>query len=367
MNRYLAGVFSGLGLTFGMALAADAQPAADPAPAYPAVGFYAGRGPSDATRPMLRYAEPEGDPLTWFSPTDPAVAYLKANPRAFGSVYLTVDVGPDGRATGCAPRYPSGDTALTEGLCERISPRVRALPALDAQGVRTAGVLMVSVVLSHRPTPPENLVYLQPPSPAPPPHAAWPPWNPWTYGDFKHLDLFRGSPADAAALAEPWAGVEVSLNAQEKLVCRVVLSSKDAKFDKRACDAASSAAWDFARATQPYMRRISLHMVAQDGKPRALPPLREHNQPAAILPDSRAALDAAVAGWDKTMLAKVRLSLDVDATGAVTGCHIYTTSGSDPGDLAACNLARTARFTPAEDVFGRPTKGGLWSWKLAGA
>lgn len=59
---------------------------------------------------------------------------LRAHSSPAGRAVLAIMVGSDGRVTGCAAVYSSGDPQLDSALCAILQPRMRFSPALDTAG-----------------------------------------------------------------------------------------------------------------------------------------------------------------------------------------------------------------------------------------
>jgi len=59
--------------------------------------------------------------------------------RAEGSVRFRLDVGADGRVTGCTILESSGNSSLDSATCSLAQRRFRFTPARDAQGQPVAG------------------------------------------------------------------------------------------------------------------------------------------------------------------------------------------------------------------------------------
>jgi protein TonB len=58
--------------------------------------------------------------------------------REQGLVGFALDVGPDGRVSGCTITRSSGSTSLDEATCSLISARARFTPARDSGGAPVA-------------------------------------------------------------------------------------------------------------------------------------------------------------------------------------------------------------------------------------
>ena len=77
----------------------------------------------------------------------PAQAYISAADypasalanREAGRVRVTLDLGPDGRAHGCAVTRSGGSSALDSATCSILRRRARFTPAIDSNGQPAAG------------------------------------------------------------------------------------------------------------------------------------------------------------------------------------------------------------------------------------
>lgn len=344
-----------------------AQPApASPAPVretFPAVDIHGDGKFIDvgAGQPEpLRRASPEGDIRAWLPDSDPAVLLTRADPKATGGLALELDVDAKGAVVGCKLAQSWADARLSEGLCERVAGRARLKPAIDAAGAPIADRYVFTITFNRSWEAKSPVVEIRPPSPAPPPSGGqWPPFSDPVLVGVAKIDLLPGGPNSPLARAEPWAGI-LYVPEHPSKPCQVVKSSGDAAFDARACKAAAKGRYDLSRATSAYERRIQLHFVLVDGKPRALVPVQPWTSRPAATEATRAAVVAAVPAAG---LRTLRLNILVEASGEVAGCTIEASSGADAGDVAACAAARSAGpLVPARDVFGRPFRARLYNW-----
>lgn len=364
----------GLCILLGAALLAPASgaraqtpPAAAPHPtpkSYPLVIVY---GYSDyleagETRP-LRRATVVGPVSDWLPDSDPLVRLVAAGTATSGGVRAKLTIEPTGRISACELIRPHGDAALFEGLCDRISERARLKPAIDDSGAPMSDRFFLTINVGRSLTPQSPLVLVSAPSPAPPPPGGqWPPFWDSQLATVEKLDLLPGGPTSAEARAVPWAGIEYSPE-DPRQPCRIVKSSGDAAFDARACKAAAKGRYDVSKLEKPWQRRMQLHFVLFGGKPRALLPVQQWSgRPVA----SEAARAAVTAALPADALARLRLNVMVEASGAVSRCTIEASSGTDAGDVAACAAVRAnGPFAPAKDIFGRPFKAQLYDWAPA--
>lgn len=93
--------------------------------------------PSPSPRYAAVKAVPRGNPGTWVSRDDyPARAIRE---EWTGVTRFRLDIGTDGRVTGCTVTAGSGHVELDRVACARVSARARFDPAKDESGVKTAG------------------------------------------------------------------------------------------------------------------------------------------------------------------------------------------------------------------------------------
>jgi protein TonB len=107
------------------------HPTAPPAPPPPAK-------PSEAVG-----LKPKGSPSDWVTPDDYPPAALRNNEQ--GSTGFKLEVGPDGRVTGCTVTRSSGFSDLDETACKLLPRRARFSPAKDAAGNGLASTYNSSV------------------------------------------------------------------------------------------------------------------------------------------------------------------------------------------------------------------------------
>ncbi|WP_245863707.1 hypothetical protein [Caulobacter mirabilis] len=350
---------AGLAL-LAVAATAGAQPAQRQS--YPIVGingYPKFTDPSAGVPEPMRRVAPADGLFALLPKDDPSVAYAKtAQPGE--SVMLDLAVDYAGKVVGCELWPQDRRTGLGEGLCERVAARARFRPAIDETGIPVPDryIFHAGVDLSWKPMP--AMVGLRPPSPVMiAPTASWPPNRDFMTIRVDKLDQLPGGPDSPLANAAPWTGVLYAPEAQGER-CRVLGSSGDPAFDRRACAAAANGRYSISPDTPPNHRGIQLHFVLVDGKPRALVPVQKWSSRAAAPEAVRAAVAAALPA-----VAADRLTLNVriDPAGAPTSCRIETSSESDDADVAACAAARKAGpYVPAKDVFGRPMTSVLYDW-----
>lgn len=357
-----------LGLVSGLAGTAHAQTSGSLTNSHEtrvSVWSLSGSGRND----LLRRARPAGDMATWLPATDPLVRHALASFPQNDSVTLLFDIGADGRATDCTIPTSRLPAEITDGLCERLMPQVRYLPALTAEGERVADKARFHVRYGAFPrdhvrnTP---LIVAEPLPPSPPVPMAGPGWPPLV--SLKPARLTGGLPlleggGDAPeATGTPWTGVEIQLDEAGRVGgCNVVRSSDDARFNNQACTAARHATYALNGADTPYQRRVYLLITRQNGELRALPQSRSGQGRPVLTEDARATLRVQ---WGDRPWPRVFVS--TDAQGQVSDCRINETTGQDDLDIGACRLVHQAGvFAPARDSLDRPTIGSVMIESLA--
>lgn len=332
-----------------------------PPTTYPVVIVYGYSAyPADGEAEPLRRATAVDPVSDWLPAGDPAVVLATTGTTTTGGVALKLSIDTAGRVSACELLRSYGDLPVFEGLCDRVTARARLTPAIDNAGTPVADRYFLSISFARSLTPQAPPVVVREPSPVPwAPGAQWPPSSDSQVATVEKLDLLPGGPTSAEARAQPWAGIEYSPE-DPRQPCRIVKSSGDAAFDARACKAAAKGRYDVSKFEKPWQRRMQLHFVLFKDKPRALLPVQKWSgRPVA----SQAARAAVVAALPAEALARVRLNVMVEPSGAVSRCTIETSSGTDAGDVAACAAVRAVGpFAPATDIFGRPFKARLYDW-----
>lgn len=350
-------------------LAATAASAQTPAPAeiHPHIGVVAyapalrpgGTSLTDREEPgLLRRAMPDGDILDWIAETDPVVERLRTPGALRANAGLLFEIGADGRVTGCRIEN-GGDDPYSPGLCERMSDRMRFRPALNLAGERVADQYFSYIWFAQSAQAPTRIVNHQSLSPSPPPSSGgWP--LSWGSTDVTvaGLELLPGGGSAPEAASAPWAGVMLTRQDDGRLTCRIAGSSGDGRLNADACRAAQRAGYTFPGGVR---NRATLHFI-RSGR-RILAILPEHEDPTrpVVTAEGAAAIRAGLPTEGDPVA--LRLRLEIDKTGRATQCLVTASSGMDATDVAACRLVLDGtRFTPAEDVFGRPRASALYSW-----
>ena len=353
------------------------------------VNGFADRWGEGAPTDWMRWPSPAAPQTGWITEADPAVRdWLNqtASPRPRQMVELLFDIGPDGRATGCRAVRQGGLSdplpPTFAGLCQRVSAAARWHGALDAEGRPVASHYRWMVNLFQDRVPEsrasEPLIMEMDFPPAPPPSRApdalpdWPPaWASRLLPTAGTIPLAPGGAASFARDTPGWAGVMVTATPDGITNCTLVRPSGDARFDRRACDAASRRGalvypWPTSGRLSP--PRTPIHFVPVRGRPAAILPVSTGISGGQLVGEDWLAVTRAVqaVAGPGANLSTLRLSLGFDETGRVTRCEITTSSGNDPADIAACQAVRAStRFTPGRDIFGWALPINRWDWALA--
>lgn len=321
-----------------------------PAGAQPATGgpdsiqtFVAVGGPPRAGE--MRSAGTAGDASKWLTPADipdsvrAAAQGKSAGPRyqiVLAQVGLDFDVGVDDSVSNCRARH--GDVELVPKLCALILERGRFQHALTDDGIPRPGV--ASVVVQYSLSGPGGHVGLPP---APMAVSTWP---------------VRDHGYKVAVAKEPewkrFSGVRngrttaISLSFRDGAVagCSVIRSSGEAALDAATCAAARTGSYTLEPG-RPY-QRLPMIVSWQRDRARIKVPVQPHWHRAEPLQ----AADLVVRGVPGATRGEAWL--DITAIGAVTGCRVSRSAGSDAADLAMCKTLRSAIFKPARDVFDEP-------------
>lgn len=81
-------------------------------------------------------AKPRGNPANWATTDDYPSSALRA--EAQGTSGFRLQVGSDGRVTGCTITSSSGNAALDDATCKLVTRRARFTPAQDENGTAMA-------------------------------------------------------------------------------------------------------------------------------------------------------------------------------------------------------------------------------------
>lgn len=338
---------------------------------------YGSPRPQGVPKP-LRSAMAANDVTGWLPAGDPAVVAFLADPEASASVSMRLTIDATGRVIACEARQHwrrEPLPAFVDGLCDRMVPRARFIPAIDESGARVPDTHQLTVRferIRRRPgAEPPPLIVEREPDPVPMlDRERWPPLSSGPVPAFTALPLAEGGAAAHAADVAPWAGIELREGGDGQAEVRVVRSSADRTFDGLAYGLARRSGPTWPADLPPNRRRLMIHFTSVNGAPQAILPVSERPTDPSISAADRAALFAALT-WPRATdaaKARLRLELDLDAEGRITLCRIAQSSGSDAGDAAACRLIReNARFEPRRDIFGWPHPAQFRSWALVEA
>ena len=90
-----------------------------------------------------RAARPRGNPALWVSTSDYPTAGLRGELE--GLVRVQLNIGADGKPTGCTVTASSGHDVLDEATCAKLLRRARFDPASDHTGAKVAGTWNTAV------------------------------------------------------------------------------------------------------------------------------------------------------------------------------------------------------------------------------
>lgn len=105
----------------------------------------------DAPQAAATPARAKANLTSLFFDEDYPAAALAA--REQGDVGFSLEVGPNGRVSGCTITRSSGSAALDSATCRVIRSRARFTPALDAAGTPTADRIAGKIVWKLPPEP----------------------------------------------------------------------------------------------------------------------------------------------------------------------------------------------------------------------
>lgn len=97
--------------------------------------------PSPAFAPKA--AVPRNDPARWIGDSDYRSRWVRE--ELSGTARFTLDIGTDGRVTGCRITGSTGHAALDEATCALLSKRARFKPATDSKGAATGSTYSSAV------------------------------------------------------------------------------------------------------------------------------------------------------------------------------------------------------------------------------
>ena len=233
-------------------------------------------------------AIPASPPATWITADDYPPTALRAGLQGISRVEL--DVGVDGRVTGCRVMQSSGQDILDRTTCNLLAERALFLPAKGSDGRPT---------VSH---------YLR--------AVAWmlPQDQPWPLADGTRHDIFV-------------VNADGSLSA-----CRVEKDGTD--FAGGPCN--------------PGVRLPANRIAAlRDGAPAG--PLRVSVLSGfAISAEVRAAHFATPVGWERVGFVASQFEVGLD--GVVRNCKIIESRGSDAMFVSLCGSMDQLHFLPGKDV-----------------
>lgn len=306
---------------------------------------------------LLRRAGPAGDIQTWVADGD--LTPVQSGDDGPKSIHaeLLLEIDADGAVTECKVKAASHPSAV-ETLCERLSPRVRMIPALDRTGVRVADFYDVEVWAQGEagfPLPPPRL------------QVRAPTVSDWPYqtvsltvvtGGFDHL---VAHPFSSGAYNGPVARIVITPDDQGRPQCTLApYFIEDATLNAEACPTALRGRYDFSGENQG--EAAYLFFFRQEGRLALLLPAYNREQTGQPRAEPMAEVRA---GLTTDAVERLRLDFWVDLDGGIGGCRIHTSSGDDVQDIAACDrLQRLGRFDRSLDIFGRALPRTMIGWAI---
>lgn len=325
---------------------------------------------------FLRLPQTKIDLRAWLSGNAELLAAHRAAPTGWSWVSAQLDIDPSGLVTGCKPNDRSAPPLAIDRMC-RLFATIPFVPALAKSGEPTSGSFYITVSIARKRASegspllplvgdgPETMMTI--PSPAPKPDlrpAEFPPSPLWMRTYYAE-PVWAVSPLDQ--WQEPVAGAKTTSlvviwdNTQPK--CHNIEQGTEANAAAKACDYALSTLAPKRADAFPYLRKAVPLLVHEhpDGSMTAHGPAKDPRMRTTLPPESELQLIIGLTnaglfprGRDQSNL---RLSFRAAPDGSLEHCRVARSSGSDAGDIAACNAAyRTVRLSVAQDIFGRPAR-----------
>lgn len=323
---------------------------------------------------LLRLPQTRIDLSAWLTGNAELLAAHKAAPTGWSWVSAQLDIDTTGAVTGCKPNDLSAPPLTIDRMC-RLFGTIPFVPALAKSGESVSGNFYLSMSMSYEPvsrgSPPRPLIddspeiRMSPPSPMPnlvptefPPSPLW-------MRTYYTEPVWAVTPIDQ--WQEPVAGttstsVVISWDSKQAK-CHSVDQDAQASDLARVCAYAQSTLSPKWPDALPYQRRAVPLLVHQqpDGTFTANGPAKDPRMRTTLPPESEVKLLTQLKNAGLFPRGRehsdLRLSLRAAADGSVEHCRVARTSGSDAGDIAACDVAyRTVRLAVAQDIFGRPAR-----------
>lgn len=223
-----------------------------------------------------------------------------------------------------------------------------ALPIVAAAAVPATAQQAAPVVLLYPMRGPTNPEIIRPVTPVGK-VATW-----VSAADYPPRALSMGYPGDVIVTVQVNADGSIAACAAESLV-----GSVDMAFGQKACEVIRARghflyAIDADGKARGGTIRMLMHFaVPRNGSSGALPPAPPapgaFNSPPRLLDPTMLNLPANPKLYVNREPA---VRVDIDATGHVTRCHVYSTAGTDAGDVEICKRMIDARFEPSRTSAG---------------
>ena len=303
--------------------------------------------PEQADWVIVRTGAPKTDLSTWLPPSDPAFARMNKNHGIYANAEVTIRFSEDGSPEFCNVTKSEGAAVLIDGLCKRLLPNARLIPAITRGGQRQWDVLKIAMTFNPTAQGRSKIIPVIPPVMAPPQSSP----NP---SAIRGLPLFTAGPA-AVPNDAPRTQVSVQINGGQPYDCKGSWFSRTPSLDRRACDLALRASYG-----DKSYNAASLQILFVGDDLRAL--LTNNSEPTHARPKEglRNKL-LSVARETGGNFNSVELQVEVGPDGRASDCWLSHTSGSDRADLAICNeLLRHPWLKAGRDMFGVTTSSHIY-------
>lgn len=321
---------------------------------------------------LLRRAEPKMEPHTIWKLSDIAIAArFESADQPRDRTMVSLVIGVEGQVTSCSlDEERKGEIVLAAQICPVIKERFRFTPAIALDGSAAEDYYSYTIYFAHQKKYRDNVPRaFQPiplvPTPQPTPDVTkaseWPILRDG-YPGFRATTAKRPIPLAPLALEtnEKVAGIAFSRTKDDETDCVVVVPSGDVGLDQSACDHVRNAHDPrlelprYGKTTMPYLV-VGVGKAEQAYAPVSLMgAYASIDENTAELTRDRIEAEWAGKGLTGVTLDRLSFALALDDKGLPTDCRIRASSGSDAGDVLACEvLKETIRFKPAKDIFGR--------------
>jgi len=283
-----------------------------------------------------------------------------------GSSRISITVGPDGKAIGCAIAESAGDARLDAAACSAVMARVRFRHAMDGNGMPVTGTVGFSVewVLGDPGLLPSPAPVQYPPPPTSPERKDWPRTG-WMESVFPLPDAPKSiAVPKALRKASGETGLDIAVGEDGTVKsCAATHPSDSVGLDTLACAAASAFRFRIERkcTSDAYCGLRTPLLVRWKGKSGVVQfPIAGRNYQTAKLakPYVPSKKDYPVTALRWGHEGSVRVALKIDSNGIPVKCLVNNSSDHDLLDQRTCEIAKKdLRYIPFTDVFGNPIPG----------